>query len=63
MEKGYFTVKELAEYISLSTDTVYHWIYCGKIPHYKFGQGKGGIVRFDIKEIEAWLEKKKVRQI
>jgi len=48
------TVK-LAQYLDVSINTVYFWVYQRKIPHYKIGK----YVRFDPREIRDWLEDKK----
>ena len=49
--------KELAEYFSVSTRTVTNWKAAGIIPFIRIGR----VVRFSIDEVEAALEKYKVK--
>ena len=44
------TVKELAEYLHVSTATIYHLVNAGKIPAFKVGDEW----RFNIESIDAW---------
>jgi excisionase family DNA binding protein len=44
------TVKELAEYLHVSTRTIYHLVNAGKIPAFKVGDEW----RFNIESINAW---------
>ena len=48
-------VKELAEYLDVKENTIYGWVYTKQIPYYKLGR----LVKFDVEEIDRWLEKKK----
>jgi excisionase family DNA binding protein len=54
MEK-YIDVKELSQNLSVKPMTIYGWIHDGMIPHVKLGK----LVRFRVKEIDEWLEKKR----
>ena len=45
------TIEEVAEYLSLSRDTVYRMSQGGKIPATKVGSQW----RYDAKEIELWV--------
>ena len=38
VEKGYFTVKEVAEYLSMNVSTVRKYINTGYFPHVKIGR-------------------------
>ena len=58
MEK-LLTVEQLSELIQVSKRTVYDWIHCGFISHYKLRKG----VRFKESEMERWLRKRKKRCI
>ncbi|OGF33655.1 hypothetical protein A2223_00060 [Candidatus Falkowbacteria bacterium RIFOXYA2_FULL_35_8] len=51
MEKKYYGVSDTAEYLSLSKPTLYRLVESRKIPFIKLGK----LVRFDIKEVEQWL--------
>lgn len=49
-------IKELSKYLNVSKRTIYSWASMKRIPHLKIG----GTLRFDVREIESWLEEKKV---
>lgn len=53
MEKRFYRVDEISQYLGFKINTIRKWIRCGEIP---FCRINGGI-RFDIKEIERWIEK------
>ena len=55
MEKKIMDVKELAAYLKISVDGVYAMVHERKIPYFKVGRR----VRFDLVEINAWLEQRK----
>jgi excisionase family DNA binding protein len=54
--KRYLDVDELAKYLVLSPHTIRDWIKTRKIPFLKFDRA----IRFDLDEIEKWLQNKKV---
>ncbi len=58
MEKRFYTVSEIAEYLGFSVSAIRKWVRLGNIP---FCHINGGI-RFDIKEIEKWVQKNTQRQ-
>jgi excisionase family DNA binding protein len=45
-------IDELADYLRLQKQTIYNWLYQGKIGGIKLG----GVWRFDRKEIDSWLK-------
>ena len=49
-------IKECAELLGLSSNTLYSWVSQGKIPYVKVGRS----TKFDIKDIEKWIEGNKV---
>ena len=55
IQKRFFNVHELANYLGFSTSAIRKWVRRGKIP---FNKVNGGI-RFDIERIEQWLEREK----
>ena len=59
MEKRLVGIKKLAEYLDLSENTLYSWVCMRKIPYFKVGR----LVKFDLREIEAWLTKTKVKTL
>ena len=48
-------VKELAEYLDISINTVYSWVSMKRIPHYKVGR----LPKFNVTEIDEWLQERK----
>lgn len=55
--KDWMTVKDLADYLSLSPSTIYKKLQSKEIPHYK---PSNGMVWFRLSDIDAWLEAGKV---
>ena len=51
MEKRFIGTEEMAQYMDLSVNTIYSWVYAKKIPFFKMGR----LVKFDLKEIENWM--------
>ena len=61
MEKRLITVKDLAIYISSSEGSIYQMIFRREIPGnaiIKIGRA----VRFDIEEIDKWLEENRAKE-
>lgn len=56
MEKRFIGTEEIAEYMDLSVNTIYSWVYSRKIPFFKMGR----LVKFDLKEIDNWMIDMKV---
>jgi excisionase family DNA binding protein len=56
MDKRYIGIKDLGQYIGVSTNTIYSWIWLKKIPYVKMGK----LVRFDLQEINAWVQENHV---
>jgi len=48
-------IDELAEYLKLKKQTIYNWLSQGKISGIKVG----GVWRFDLKDVESWLQSSK----
>ncbi len=55
-KRRFLSVKELSEYIGIKEPTIRDWIRFAKIPYLKLGK----CVRFDVGEINEWLNAKKV---
>ena len=53
MDKGYLTVKEVAQYLNMKASTVYAWV--PEMPHYKIGN----LLRFRKEDVDAWMETKR----
>ena len=56
MMNNLITIKEVSEYLQIKERTIYSWINKGVIPHYKL---TNKVVRFNINEINTWLETKR----
>ena len=56
MEKRFIGTGEMAEYMDLSVNTIYSWVYSRKIPFFKMGR----LVKFDLKEIDNWMTNMRV---
>ena len=54
------TVKQVAERLGLSTSQVYALCASGKLPHHRFGVGKGAL-RISEEQLAAFLEATKFK--
>lgn len=52
------TIEEAADYIRMKPKTVRNWVGLRKIPFIKLGRN----VRFDMKVLEKWLQRKSVEE-
>ncbi len=52
----FYSVKEVAEMMRVSPNTVYQWCYEGKMPHFRFE----GSIRIEAQSLERWLMAKEV---
>ena len=59
MERRFIGKEDLAVYLDVSPETIRSWQKTGKVPYFKVGR----LVKFDLKEIERWLQKKRVRSL
>jgi len=59
MDKRYISIPELAEYLTISPNTVRSWVWQRSIPYLKIGR----LVKFDIIEINNWLKDKRVKEL
>jgi excisionase family DNA binding protein len=53
MERRLLDINEAADYLNLSTSTLYSWVSQRRIPHLKLG----GRVRFDRKTLDRWIKR------
>lgn len=56
MEK-FVRVKDIADYLGVSQQTVYFWTHSGIIPHYRLPKA----VRFKLSEVDSWMARRKRR--
>ena len=57
--RRFLNVRELANYLSVSEETIRSWIKRGQIPYSKLGRS----VRFDIYKVELWLKNRECAYI
>ena len=53
MQKRFMNVPEVSQYLGFKDRTIRKWVRLGMIPFIKINGG----IRFDIEDIEQWLEK------
>lgn len=54
MERRFYNIKELGEYLGVTEGTLYSWVCYKKIPHIKIGR----LVKFDLRTIDAWVKER-----
>lgn len=60
--KLYFTPKEVAEVLSVSTHLLQKWRSLGiGLPFCKLGEGVNAPVRYTLRDIEIYMETRKIR--
>jgi predicted DNA-binding transcriptional regulator AlpA len=64
MEPELISVRTLSQLLDISEKTIWDWIYKSRrqptldpIPYHKLG----GLVRFNLREIRAWVARRRVR--
>jgi excisionase family DNA binding protein len=50
---------EMAEYLNMSLNTLYYFVHTRQIPHIKIG----GKLRFDLEEINGWLDNMRIKVV
>lgn len=58
MPKRLISVAECSEIIGITVGTLYQWVSQRRIPFVKVGR----LTKFDLKDIDEWIESNKVRQ-
>lgn len=48
-------IREVSDFLSVPVSTIRGWMYLGKIPFLKFGEGRKATVRFEPGRILEWL--------
>ncbi len=59
IQKRLLNITELSEMIGIKQGTLYVWVCQRKLPYLKVGK----LVKFDLKEIDTWLEEKRVKEL
>ena len=54
MPEQWLTVKEIAEHLKVSKESIYNWVGEGSIPAHKVGR----VWRFKASEVDTWVVKK-----
>lgn len=57
-ERRLIGIRELSEYLGVSKNTVYSWVYHDKIPYSKVGR----LLRFDLSKIDLWIDEETDRR-
>lgn len=57
------TVKQIAQKLNISADTIYNMVANREMPYYQITSGKKPRIRFKENEIEKWLEERHHREI
>jgi excisionase family DNA binding protein len=52
MDKGFLTVNEVSEYLSVKPSTLYSMVKNGQLPHYRIGR----LIRFKREDVDRWME-------
>ncbi len=55
--RGLVNIREAADYLGLSTNTLYQWCSKRRLPHIKVGR----LVKFDLQELDSWIKKNRVK--
>ena len=58
MPEKWVNLEDIAEHLSVSTDTVRTWIKNGKLPFYRAGKR----YKFKISEVDEWLRSGKITE-
>ena len=56
MPEKWVNLEDIADHLSVSTDTVRNWIKDGKLPFYKAGKR----YKFKISEVDEWVRVGKI---
>ena len=58
LPEKWVNLEDIAEHLSVSTDTVRTWIKIGKLPFYRAGKR----YKFKISEVDEWLRSGKITE-
>lgn len=58
MKQRLVDVRELSNYLGISSNTLYSWVSQRRIPFVKLGR----LTKFDLQEIEEWIEENSVEE-
>lgn len=52
------SIEEAADYLGVKKSTLYSWVFYRKIPYLKIGR----LLKFDLKELQDWIDHKRHSQ-
>ena len=52
MEREFFNINELSEYLGIKKSTLYGMVENGDLPHYRIGR----LIRFRCDDVDSWIE-------
>ena len=55
-QKNIVGIQAVADYLKISKNTVYSWVWQKRIPYYKVGR----LLKFDLMKVDKWLESRSV---
>ncbi len=58
MENSLKSINDIAVLLNVEVSTIYSWVHTRRIPYYKLGR----LIKFSPKDIERWLQEKKVME-
>ena len=58
-EHNLMTIEEAAEFLSVSTSTLYGWVWQRRIPFVKVGRA----LRFEIRDLEKFIQSHRVEAV
>lgn len=62
MDTKYFSPKEAAEYLGISVDLLQKWRSNGMgIPYIKLGESSSSLIRYDIEELNKYIQSKCIK--
>ena len=54
------TIGQVAKAIRVTDSTIYKWCQSGKLPHFRFDNGKRGAVRIRLDDVREFLDRNRV---
>ena len=51
------TLREVIDLLRIGRSTLWKWVHSGELPAYRLGGSRGGILRFRLSDVIAFLER------
>ncbi|MDD5679935.1 MAG: helix-turn-helix domain-containing protein [Candidatus Omnitrophica bacterium] len=58
MQSALIDKNKIAEYLGVKPSTIYAWVNQKRLPYIKVGR----LLKFDIRDIDAWIQEHKVEE-